>query len=260
MRTTLPPTLAEAKLRFQHAAAEIHDTYEARRPAETDQVTPAQLSAAIDQFFDIITRLDREQGEIGPLKDDVTQLGDYGMTLLTDLAAWAAQLNMPTARHDLEIVTLAAADWIMRHQGQIRTLEPVVNALANFANRMHDPSSLSPFGYPRFNLFLGFKPYGFAYYGMRFSLMNPPNMGHEMNRVMAAWHHGLEHGRVKRLIHAGHRPWAHGRGIGGEHRRAVGMTHSGNRAPHERLSATQVLALQPLDPIDPERDHVRLFP
>ena len=32
----------------------------------------------------------------------------------------------------------------MRHQGQIRTLEPVVNALANFANRMHDPSSLEP--------------------------------------------------------------------------------------------------------------------
>ncbi len=144
MPTTLPPSLAEAKLRFQHAAAEINDTYEARRPNETNQVTPTQLSEAINQFLDIITRLDREEGEIGPIKDDVTQLGDYGMTLITDLAAWAAQLNMPTARHDLEIVTLAAADWIMRHQGQIRTLEPVVNALANFANRMHDPSSLEP--------------------------------------------------------------------------------------------------------------------
>lgn len=144
MPTTLPPSLAEAKLRFQHAAAEIQDTYEARRPTETNQVTPGQLSEAINQFFDIITRLDREEGEIGPIKDDVTQLGDYGMTLITDLAAWAAQLNLPTTRYDLEIVTLAAADWIMRHQGQIRTLEPVVNALANFANRMHDPSSLEP--------------------------------------------------------------------------------------------------------------------
>ena len=110
MPTTLPPSLAEAKLRFQHAAAEIQDTYEARRPAETNQVTPGQLSEAINQFFDIITRLDREEGEIGPIKDDVTQLGDYGMTLITDLAAWAAQLNLPTTRYDLEIVTLAAAD------------------------------------------------------------------------------------------------------------------------------------------------------
>ena len=145
MPTTLPPNLAEATLRFQHAAAEIHETYEARRPSETDQVTPAQITEAINQFFDVITRLDREEGEVGPIyKDDVTQLGDYGMTLLTDLGAWAGQLNLSTARHDLEIVILGAADWIMRHQGQIRTLEPMVNALANFANRMHEPSALEP--------------------------------------------------------------------------------------------------------------------
>lgn len=143
--TNLPPSLAEAALRFKHAAGEIIDTYEARRPAETNQVTPGQLTEAVNQFLGIITRLDREEGEVGPIyKDDVTQLGDYGMTLLTDLAAWAGQLNLPVPRQDLEIVTLAAADWIVRHEGQIRTLEPVVNALANFANRMHDPASLEP--------------------------------------------------------------------------------------------------------------------
>jgi hypothetical protein len=143
MPATLPPTLAETKLRFQHAAAEIRDAYEAWRPAKTDQVTPRQLTEAIVPFLDTITRLDREPGKGGPIyQDEITQLGDYGMTLLSDLAAWAEQLHLPAARHDLETVALGAADWIMRHHGQIRTLEPVVNALANFANRMQDPASL----------------------------------------------------------------------------------------------------------------------
>lgn len=145
MITTLPPSLAEAALRFEHAATDIIDTYEARRPTTTNQVTPGQLAEAIEQFLTIIARIDEEEGKVGtPANDDATQLGDYGMTLLTDLSAWAGQLNLPVPRQDLEIVMLSAADWVMRHEGQIRTLDPVVNALANFANRMHDPASLEP--------------------------------------------------------------------------------------------------------------------
>jgi hypothetical protein len=145
MTTILPPSLAEASLRFRHAASEINDSYEARRPDKTNQITPKQLTEAIDQFLTIIERTDREEGKIGPIaKDDATQLGDYGMTLIADLSAWAGQLNLPVPRQDLEIVTLASADWIVRHDGQIRTLDPVVNALANFANRQHDPTSLEP--------------------------------------------------------------------------------------------------------------------
>ncbi len=145
MITTLPPTLAEADLRFNHAARDIIDTYDSRRPAETNQVTPVQLAEAIEQFVALMMRIDREEGEIGPItRDDATQIGDYGITLLTDLIAWASQLNLPVPRQDLEIVILASADWIMRHDGQIRTLDPVVNALANFSNRMHDPASLEP--------------------------------------------------------------------------------------------------------------------
>ena len=143
--SSLPPSLAEATLRFEHAARDIIDTYDARRPAESSQITPTQLAEAIEQFLAVITRIDEEEGQTGPISnDDVTQLGDYGISLLTDLSAWAAQLNLPVPRQDLEIVTLGAADWIMRHEGQIRTLEPAVNALANFANRMHEPSSLEP--------------------------------------------------------------------------------------------------------------------
>ena len=73
MTTALPPSLAEATLRFEHAAGDIIDTFEARRPAETNQVTPGQLAEAIEQFLAIIARIDREEGAVGPIaKEDAT--------------------------------------------------------------------------------------------------------------------------------------------------------------------------------------------
>jgi len=65
MTTTLPPTLAEAELRFNHAAGDIIDTYEARRPAKTSQVTPGQLAEAIEQFLAIIARIDGRKAKSG---------------------------------------------------------------------------------------------------------------------------------------------------------------------------------------------------
>src|SRR3989344_4199473 len=130
--TALPPSLAEAAMRFKHAAAEISETYEARQPEKTNQITPGQLTEAIEQFMTIIERIDREEGRIGPIaKDDATQLGDYGMTLIADLSAWAGQLNLPVPRQDLEIVTLAAADWLVRPHGPICPLEPGGHAPAH---------------------------------------------------------------------------------------------------------------------------------
>lgn len=139
-------SLAEAARRYKQAAQAIVSAYESRRPAATSQVTPAQLDAGIEQFFAIALKVDREQGETGPVtSDDVSQLGDYGLTLLTDLMAWAHQLELREREldRDLESVVLAFTDWIVRHEGEIRTLEPIVDALAHQANRTRDPQELA---------------------------------------------------------------------------------------------------------------------
>ncbi len=136
-------SLTEASLRFKRVAGEILEAYEARRPASTDQVTPAQLAEAIEQFMVVAINLDKDQGETGPIyKDDVNQLGDYGITLLADLATWATQLSFENLHQELETVALAVAGWVVRHEGELRTLEPIVNALANLANQTHDPQKL----------------------------------------------------------------------------------------------------------------------
>lgn len=131
----LPTRLSEARARHQQVSAEIVTNYKSRAPLATDQVTPSQIAEAIEQFFTIAMRLDREQGETGAiLTDDVSQIGDYGLQLLTDLASWAHQLALDSAQHEIALVSLGAADWVMRHQGEIRAPELVVDALADLAN------------------------------------------------------------------------------------------------------------------------------
>jgi hypothetical protein len=137
------PSSAELLVHLQRVVAPVVDAYAARKPATSNQVTPPQLVEALEQLFAIMAKLDQEEGETGPiLRDDVTQLGDYGLTLIADLTTWANQLGMPQARQDVEKTALGVADWVMRHEGTIRTLEPVVNALAHTANHTKDAEGL----------------------------------------------------------------------------------------------------------------------
>lgn len=117
--------------------------YAKRRPAATAQVTPESLNQAIEQFFTISIQIERDAGATGPIyKDDVSQLGDYAITLLADLAAWAGQLGLIEAKQDMEATTLSVADWVARHDGELRTLEPIVNAAAERANHTQEPRTL----------------------------------------------------------------------------------------------------------------------
>lgn len=139
----LTPATPELPELLAHAAEPVLAAYEARKPRATDQVTPAQLTEALTQLFAIMIKLDREEGETGPiLRDDVTQLGEYGLSLLGDLATWATQLDLKGARQEVEKLALAVADWVIRHESRIRTLEPVVNALALTANTLQDTAAL----------------------------------------------------------------------------------------------------------------------
>ncbi len=137
------PSLAETIQRFKRAAAQIMQSFEAHRPPRSNPVTPAVLCEALEQFLAIVHRLDQEEGESGPIyKEDASQLGDYGLSLLLDMMTWATQLGLEEPRRELEAVTLATADWIVRHEGEFRTLEPVVNAIAGLANRTRDTATL----------------------------------------------------------------------------------------------------------------------
>lgn len=107
------------------------------------QVTPGQLGEAVSQFLLVFDKLDREHGEDEPiLLDDVDQLGDHAIGFLMDMAFWAERLRLPKSKMDMEKTALGVAHWLIRHDGELHTLEPLVNSLAASANLTQEPATL----------------------------------------------------------------------------------------------------------------------
>lgn len=141
--TTTIPDLQTAIAQYRTAAKTVVASYAARRPDKSAQVTPESLATGLGQFFTIAQRLEGEAAQQGPASPDhVSQLGDYGLTLLVDLAAWAGQLGLSEQRQALEALTLPVADWVVRHGGELRALEAIVDRLAYLANHTKDPARL----------------------------------------------------------------------------------------------------------------------
>lgn len=139
-----PPAISEVLQLLNDAVAEIERAQRRYVPNIGRQIGPQQFREALGHFFAIIVNLDKEEGTTGPiLSDDVNQLGDYGLNLLADLAVWATQLGLNQERQDVLTASLAVAGWLIRHEGRIRHLETVVDALAAAANRTDDPKELT---------------------------------------------------------------------------------------------------------------------
>lgn len=136
-------SLADAELRYKDAAQTILEAYARLPEAPLDQVNPGQLHAAIEQFFLRSAQLNHADKTVRlRAREEVSQLGDYGVTMLMDLGAWAHRLGLSDLESEFDTIALAFADWVVRNGGEIRTIEPVVDALASQANQVRDPQML----------------------------------------------------------------------------------------------------------------------
>lgn len=137
------PIPAEIRAGFEEASRLVQQSFTDSGIQAGGQVTPNQLGEAIEQFLFVFDKLDREHGEKGPLPyDDASQMGDHAIGFLMDLAYWAERLRLPKSKMDLEKTALAVAHWVIRHHGELRTLEPLVNSLAASANLTQDVATL----------------------------------------------------------------------------------------------------------------------
>ncbi|MGD8914830.1 MAG: hypothetical protein PVI97_08765 [Candidatus Thiodiazotropha sp.] len=116
--------------------------------AETEDPdhSPLALQQAMHRLMELLDILSRQTVTAGESKitslDELSELGDYGIKLLVDFSSIAAGLEMPQESEEMEDLTLPMALWIVRHNGELRTLEPVINSLARLANRFREPSQL----------------------------------------------------------------------------------------------------------------------
>jgi hypothetical protein len=101
------------------------------------------LLEAANQFLDAFARLDETHGETGVIPyDDISELGEHVLSCLSDLGRWSEKWSEPQLRKDFERIALGVAQWIMRHHGELRVLEPIVNAIALQANTTHSQEEL----------------------------------------------------------------------------------------------------------------------
>ena len=147
---------------LETAAPAIIEAYNASGPHSPDVVSPTLLHEALTQFFQILEHIDNssdddnifatlrtlqpqaqwDEGQPQREPADMTELGEYGIGLLQDMAQWALTLELEKERQLVESLSVPVALWTARHGGQVNTLEPVVNSLAAGANQLHEPQAL----------------------------------------------------------------------------------------------------------------------
>ncbi|MEW7995298.1 MAG: hypothetical protein G8D81_04115 [gamma proteobacterium symbiont of Clathrolucina costata] len=108
--------------------------------------SPSALQQAMHRLMELLEilseQVDRARESPPPSLNELSELGDYGIQLLVDFSTVAAGLKMPQESEEMEDLTLPMALWLIRHNGELRTLEPVINSLARLANRFREPSQL----------------------------------------------------------------------------------------------------------------------
>lgn len=121
-----------------------HRVTEAHRPRGGTSAELQQVIDALAEFLETLDQLDREYGDSGEIPlDDVGDLVDYCIRCLAEFANWLDRLELPALKPRLDQVVLGVALWAIRHQCEIATPQPAINALARTANEAGDRRELA---------------------------------------------------------------------------------------------------------------------
>ncbi|MBV2123060.1 MAG: hypothetical protein KUF74_16580 [Candidatus Thiodiazotropha sp. (ex Ctena orbiculata)] len=137
-------TINSISSRFDELTTELIKAERIQELADPDH-SPTVLRETMFRLIDILQLVDQQtenESENALSEDELNELGDYGINLLMDFSALATQLELNEESQEIEDLALPLALWLGRHLGQIKTLEPIVNALARLANTYQDNTEL----------------------------------------------------------------------------------------------------------------------
>jgi hypothetical protein len=130
---------------------------------KTSDIKPDQIATALEQFVDIMQMIEidyasklvvsnsREKfairyhdddGQEALSKDEISEIGNYGLELIQNLSEWAGNLDMPEEKHHLHAIMVVVALWVARRGGYLSTIDTVVDTLAAMANACYEPDIL----------------------------------------------------------------------------------------------------------------------
>jgi hypothetical protein len=117
------------------------DTSSALQDTDTDLPV---LEQAFAQLVDVMSRIESDTQASGDTRTgDISEIGEYALRLQETLSGIAEKLGLAEQKQPLADLTMNLSLWIAGHDGQIETLEPVVDALALTANTTQEPQQLA---------------------------------------------------------------------------------------------------------------------
>jgi hypothetical protein len=140
-----PINLKQISEAFEALSDVICDTWDG-----SDEPSPILVSKAMLQLFEVLDENDSSNPVAAdkPLKsDEIDELGDYGLTLLQEMSAFAADLGLKDISEQVEDLTFPFSIWMARHNTEIKNIAPVVNAVARQANVIQEPHQLKQLYY-----------------------------------------------------------------------------------------------------------------
>ncbi len=139
-----PADLAYVDERFCELARDVVDSWE-DAPKEDASLTPPALYQAMSQLLGVLRSCVEATGH--PDDPDAPRelriLGEHGLQLLTEMARHADQLGLDAQARGLRDLCFPFALWVVRCDGVFSSWEPVVDAVAELANRLSAPDDLA---------------------------------------------------------------------------------------------------------------------
>ena len=133
LHTLLEPMLADLLDAYQQAQAAAAD----------NEVNPPLLAQAFGQFIEVLRRAGSDGSSKTLEAKEISELGEYGLSLVNDLGIWLDRTGLDRYRGDLATLAVAIGLWTARHGGELMTIEPLVDGLATLANGTTDPEELA---------------------------------------------------------------------------------------------------------------------
>jgi len=130
------------KLEFDQVTNEL-----ALTEPQNSETSVKELLQAVHKSIDIMQRLDADiqAGKNDIEVQDISQIGDYMLSLLMALGDVAAHQGQSQNMLHLHRLSLPVAVWISQYKGEIKQLEIIVNAIATLANEIKKPRKLAEF-------------------------------------------------------------------------------------------------------------------
>jgi hypothetical protein len=132
---------------IQHLISELLDACNSSGASGLETGNLAETALAFEQLAEVMRRLDADNTSAGSVDSaDVTEIGEYALQLAESLSAELERCQLHERRMQQATLVIDIALWVAQHGGIIDTLEPVVDALARYANTIREPEPLEALG------------------------------------------------------------------------------------------------------------------